>query len=93
MQVRSADILVVAIGKANFVKGDWIKPGAVVIDCGINVVEDPAAPNGRRLIGDVDFEQAVKVASWITPVPGKLWKKHSSGDETEDGGHPFEEKK
>ncbi|XP_055333521.1 C-1-tetrahydrofolate synthase, cytoplasmic-like [Paramacrobiotus metropolitanus] len=68
--VKTADILVVAIGKANFVKGDWIKEGAVVIDCGINSVEDSKAPNGRRLVGDVDFEAAKQRASWITPVPG-----------------------
>ncbi|OQV12720.1 C-1-tetrahydrofolate synthase, cytoplasmic [Hypsibius exemplaris] len=68
--VSNADILVVAIGKANFVKGDWIKPGAVVIDCGINVLQDPTAPNGRRLVGDVEFKEASLRAAWITPVPG-----------------------
>lgn len=61
---RSADILVVAVGRANFVKGDWIKPGAVVIDVGINRLAD------GRLCGDVDFPEALKVAAAITPVPG-----------------------
>lgn len=66
-QCQKADILIVAIGKEQLVKGDWIKPGAVVIDCGINVREE----NGKRkLLGDVDFEEARKVASYITPVPG-----------------------
>jgi len=65
---RRADILVVAIGQERLIKGDWIKPGAVVIDCGINVRE---LPNGKRqLLGDVDFEEAQKVAGYITPVPG-----------------------
>ena len=61
--VRSADIVIAAIGKPEFVKGDWIKPGAVVIDVGINRV-------GDRLVGDVDFDAASQVASAITPVPG-----------------------
>lgn len=68
--VRKGDIVVVAIGKPQFVKGDWIKPGAVVIDCGINSIPDETKKSGRRLVGDVDFEEAQKVASWITPVPG-----------------------
>ncbi|XP_020278510.1 C-1-tetrahydrofolate synthase, cytoplasmic isoform X1 [Pseudomyrmex gracilis] len=68
--VREADILVVAIGKPEFVKGDWIKPGAVVIDCGITSVPDSTKKSGQRLVGDVDFKEAVKVASYITPVPG-----------------------
>lgn len=67
---RRADILVAAVGRAEMVKGDWIKPGAVVIDVGINRVEDPAAPRGYRLVGDVDFAQAQEVAGAITPVPG-----------------------
>jgi len=65
---RSADILIVAIGKTKFVKGDWVKPGAVVIDCGINVEELEGGK--RKLYGDVDFEAAKEVASHITPVPG-----------------------
>jgi methylenetetrahydrofolate dehydrogenase (NADP+) / methenyltetrahydrofolate cyclohydrolase len=62
---RSADVLVAAVGRAEMVKGDWIKPGAIVIDCGFNKVEGRAGD-----VGDVDFESAKSVASWITPVPG-----------------------
>nr|XP_023021690.1 C-1-tetrahydrofolate synthase, cytoplasmic-like [Leptinotarsa decemlineata] len=69
-QCQKADILVVAIGKPELVKGDWIKPGAVVIDCGINAIPDSSKKTGHRLVGDVDFEEASKVASCITPVPG-----------------------
>ncbi|CAB3400142.1 unnamed protein product [Caenorhabditis bovis] len=65
-----ADILVVAIGKKNYVKGDWIKPGAVVIDCGINVDEPAEEGKKNKLFGDVDFEAAKEVAGYITPVPG-----------------------
>lgn len=68
--VRNADIIVAAIGWANFVKGDWIKPGAVVIDVGTNRVDDPDAPKGYRWVGDVEFETAKDVASAITQVPG-----------------------
>lgn len=68
--VQSADILVAAIGKAEFIKGSWIKPGAIVIDVGTNRVEDPAAPKGFRQKGDVEFSAAEKNASHITPVPG-----------------------
>ncbi|KAF8921295.1 formate--tetrahydrofolate ligase-domain-containing protein [Mucidula mucida] len=68
--VKTADILVSAIGKAEFVKGDWIKPGAVVIDVGINYVPDSTKKSGQRLVGDVHFTQASTVASHITPVPG-----------------------
>ena len=67
---RQADILVAAIGKAEFVKGDWVKPGAVVIDVGINRVDDASTPKGYRLVGDVAFEGAREAASAITPVPG-----------------------
>jgi len=67
---RRADILIAAVGRAEMVKGDWVKPGAVVIDVGINRVDDPAAKRGYRLVGDVDFEQVKEVAGWITPVPG-----------------------
>jgi len=67
---RRADILVAAVGRAEMVKGDWIKPGAVVIDVGINRVEDETAPRGYRLVGDVDFAQVREVAGAITPVPG-----------------------
>jgi methylenetetrahydrofolate dehydrogenase (NADP+)/methenyltetrahydrofolate cyclohydrolase len=65
---RTADILVVAIGKPEFVKGSWIKPGATVIDVGINRV--PAADGKTKLVGDVAFDEAMKVAGRITPVPG-----------------------
>lgn len=68
--VKTADILVVAIGKPEFVKGDWIKPGAVVIDCGINSIPDETKKSGKRLVGDVDYQAAKEVAGWITPVPG-----------------------
>jgi len=67
---RSADILIAAIGAAHFVKPDMVKPGAVVIDVGINSVEAPERPSGRRLVGDVEFEAVAEVASQITPVPG-----------------------
>lgn len=63
-QVRRADLLVVAVGKPNFIPGDWIKPGAIVIDVGINRLD-----NGK-LTGDVEFDIAKENASWITPVPG-----------------------
>lgn len=68
--VKKADILIAAIGKAKFVKGEWIKEGAVVIDVGTNSIDDPTSAKGYRLVGDVDFEEAQKKASWITPVPG-----------------------
>ncbi|HMQ49370.1 MAG TPA: bifunctional methylenetetrahydrofolate dehydrogenase/methenyltetrahydrofolate cyclohydrolase FolD [Saprospiraceae bacterium] len=67
---RRADILVAAIGKPEFVTADMVKEGVVVIDVGINRVEDPNSKSGYRLCGDVDFESVSKKASWITPVPG-----------------------
>ena len=67
---RQADIIVAAIGKAEFLKGDMVKPGAVVIDVGINRVEDAAAKKGYKLVGDVAYEEVAAKASWITPVPG-----------------------
>jgi len=67
---KKADILVAAVGKAKLVDGDMIKEGSVVIDVGMNRVDDPSAKKGYRLVGDVDFESASKVASLITPVPG-----------------------
>ena len=67
---KEADILVAAIGKPEMVKGSWIKPGAVVIDVGVNRVEDSRRKRGYRLVGDVAFEEAIEVASAITPVPG-----------------------
>ena len=68
--IRQADVLVAAIGQPNFVKGEWLKPGAVVIDVGTNYIPDESKKSGQRLVGDVDFESAEKVASKITPVPG-----------------------
>jgi len=67
---RSADLLIVAIGKPNFVTADMVNPGAVVIDVGINRVDDAAVPKGYRIVGDVDFEPVKAIASAITPVPG-----------------------
>jgi len=64
------DILIVAIGKPEFVSGDMVKPGAVVIDVGVNRVDDPSRKQGYRLVGDVKFQEAKQVASAITPVPG-----------------------
>lgn len=62
--------MVAAIGKGEFIKGEWLKPGCVVIDVGINSKDDPSKKRGYRLVGDVDYESARKVASAITPVPG-----------------------
>jgi methylenetetrahydrofolate dehydrogenase (NADP+)/methenyltetrahydrofolate cyclohydrolase len=67
---RQADIVIAAIGIPEFIKGDFIKPGAVVIDVGINRIDDPDSPKGVRLVGDVDFDAAAEVAQAITPVPG-----------------------
>lgn len=67
---KQADILIAAIGRADFVKGDMVKDGVVVIDVGINRVEDKSKPKGYRICGDVDFENVSKKASYITPVPG-----------------------
>ncbi len=67
---RSADVLIAAIGRAEMIRGSWIKPGAYVIDVGINRVEDPSTKSGYRLVGDVAFAEAVQVAGAITPVPG-----------------------
>jgi methylenetetrahydrofolate dehydrogenase (NADP+)/methenyltetrahydrofolate cyclohydrolase len=69
-ECRSADILIAAIGKPEFVRGDWIKNGAIVIDVGINRVPDPALEGKTKLLGDVDFNGACKHAAAITPVPG-----------------------
>ncbi len=67
---READILVAAVGSADYVRGDWIKRGATVIDVGVNRVEDPSRKRGYRLVGDVAFDEAKEVAGAITPVPG-----------------------
>ena len=68
--IRRADIVVAAIGKPEMITGDMIKPGAVVIDVGINRVNDATVPKGYRIVGDVEFASAREVASLITPVPG-----------------------
>lgn len=68
--VCEADILIAAVGRPEMVKGDWVKPGAVVIDVGVNAVDDPGSKKGYKLVGDVDFGEAKEVASAITPVPG-----------------------
>ena len=68
---READILVAAVGRPNFIQGDWIKPGATVIDVGINRIDNPDPNISKpKLVGDVNFEEAVNVAGAITPVPG-----------------------
>ncbi|MGB9773543.1 MAG: bifunctional methylenetetrahydrofolate dehydrogenase/methenyltetrahydrofolate cyclohydrolase FolD [Bacteroidota bacterium] len=67
---RMADILVAAMGRARAITADMVKPGAVVIDVGINRIEDPTTKSGYRLVGDIDFDAVKEVASAITPVPG-----------------------
>ena len=67
---RRADILIAAVGRPKMVKADWVKPGAAVIDVGINRVEDPTTKRGYRLVGDVDFDEVKEVAGYLTPVPG-----------------------
>jgi methylenetetrahydrofolate dehydrogenase (NADP+)/methenyltetrahydrofolate cyclohydrolase len=68
---RRADLLIAAVGRPEMVRGDWVKPGAIVIDVGTNRVAGPAGPDGKgRLVGDVAFEEARAVAGAITPVPG-----------------------
>jgi methylenetetrahydrofolate dehydrogenase (NADP+) / methenyltetrahydrofolate cyclohydrolase len=67
---RSADILIAAIGKPEFVTADMVRPGAVVIDVGINRVDDASRPRGYRLVGDVAYQPVAQIASVITPVPG-----------------------
>ena len=67
---RLADLLIVAVGRPDSVTGDMVKDGAVVIDVGVNRVDDPNAQKGYRLVGDVAFDEAKEKASWITPVPG-----------------------
>jgi 5,10-methylene-tetrahydrofolate dehydrogenase/methenyl tetrahydrofolate cyclohydrolase len=68
--VGEADILITAVGRAEMVKGDWVKPGVVVIDVGMNAVDDPTSEKGYKLVGDVAFDEVKEVASMITPVPG-----------------------
>ena len=68
---RTADILVAAVGRPEMIKGDWVKPGACVIDVGINRIDAPERGEGKtRLVGDVDYAGAAEVAGSITPVPG-----------------------
>ena len=67
---RRADVLIAAVGRPEMVRADWVKPGAVVIDVGVNRVEDPTTEKGYRLVGDVAFEEVKEVAGAITPVPG-----------------------
>uniref|UniRef100_A0A671RH03 C-1-tetrahydrofolate synthase, cytoplasmic n=1 Tax=Sinocyclocheilus anshuiensis TaxID=1608454 RepID=A0A671RH03_9TELE len=69
-EVGKADILVTGIGKPEMVRGEWLKDGAVVIDCGINTITDSSRPNGKRLVGDVHYDSAKDKAAFITPVPG-----------------------
>jgi methylenetetrahydrofolate dehydrogenase (NADP+)/methenyltetrahydrofolate cyclohydrolase len=71
---RLADLLIVAIGKPEFVTAPMVKPGAIVVDVGINRIPDSSAPKGYRVVGDVAFEPVSQVASWITPVPGGVGK-------------------
>jgi len=71
---RQADIMVVAIGKPRFVTADMVRPGAVVVDVGINRVADPGNPKGYAIVGDVDYGPVAEVASAITPVPGGVGK-------------------
>eukprot|EP00299_Pterocystis_sp_00344_P017988 c8993_g1_i8.p1 GENE.c8993_g1_i8~~c8993_g1_i8.p1 ORF type:complete len:268 (+),score=8.59 c8993_g1_i8:325-1128(+) len=68
--LRNADIVIAAMGRPLLVKGDWIKPGAVVLDVGINYVPDSAGSEKNKIVGDVDFDEVKLVASQITPVPG-----------------------
>jgi 5,10-methylene-tetrahydrofolate dehydrogenase/methenyl tetrahydrofolate cyclohydrolase len=68
--VRSADILIAAVGRPEMVRGSWIKPGAYVIDVGVNRIEDPSRKSGHRLVGDVAFDEVKAVAAAATPVPG-----------------------
>lgn len=68
--IRQADILIAAIGRAEMVKGDWIKPGAAIIDVGINSKPDATKKKGYRLVGDVEYDSCAEVAGFITPVPG-----------------------
>jgi methylenetetrahydrofolate dehydrogenase (NADP+) / methenyltetrahydrofolate cyclohydrolase len=67
---RSADILIAAAGVPGLIKGDMVKPGAVVVDVGVNRIPDPANPGKLRTVGDVDFDQVRKFAGWLSPVPG-----------------------
>ena len=67
---KEADILIAAVGRPKFLGSDHVKEGAVVIDVGINRVDDSSSSRGYRLVGDVDFESVAEICSFITPVPG-----------------------
>lgn len=67
---RQADVLIAAVGRPEMVRGDWVKPGAVVIDVGSNRVDDPTSEKGYRWVGDVAFDEVKEVAGWLTPSPG-----------------------
>lgn len=69
-ECKRADIIIAAVGRARMVRGSWIKPGAVVIDVGINRIKDNTTKSGTRLVGDVHYDEAIAVAGAITPVPG-----------------------
>ncbi|CAL9691920.1 unnamed protein product [Knipowitschia caucasica] len=69
-EVSRADVLVVGMGRAEMIRGEWIKEGAVVIDCGINHIPDASRPGGKRVVGDVHFASANQRAGFLTPVPG-----------------------
>ena len=71
---RRADILIAAVGRPRMITADMVKPGAVVIDVGVNRIADPSTKSGTRLVGDVDFVGVRPVASKITPVPGGVGK-------------------
>lgn len=68
--VRQADIVVAAAGCPELVKRDWVKPGAILIDCGITAIPDATKKSGQRLVGDIAYEECKEVAGAITPVPG-----------------------
>ncbi|MEZ5065142.1 MAG: bifunctional methylenetetrahydrofolate dehydrogenase/methenyltetrahydrofolate cyclohydrolase FolD [bacterium] len=68
--VRQGDIVVAAVGRPNTITADMVRPGAVVVDVGINRIDDPSAKGGSRLVGDVEYDAVADIASWITPVPG-----------------------
>jgi len=68
--VKNADVIIAAVGRAQMVKKDWIKQGAVVVDVGINSIDDPSSKKGYKLVGDVDYANVKQVAGQITPVPG-----------------------
>jgi methylenetetrahydrofolate dehydrogenase (NADP+)/methenyltetrahydrofolate cyclohydrolase len=69
-ETRRAEILISAVGQAHLIKADMVRPGAVVIDVGVNRVEDASKPRGYRLVGDIDYDAVLPVCSYITPVPG-----------------------